>query len=226
MDLGQILLGGLLTAAGGGAVQLWVVPRAQAMTRGRDRWEKNMEELDALLEEELPRALAGLQNAGFMVRVVRQIPRLDPVFVTDPQTAAATLERKAAERRAANEAVGGQMARLRRLIARARRVNRDAPYWEDLDGYRTRLSLALFAFDHGSSEDMDQMSEDEWQKAWATVGTARERPVTKVEEVTGVHPMAPPPRPGTTVSRVWGRRPTWLGRRAQASAGGTSARPR
>ena len=48
-----------MTLAGTVLVQLVVVPVVQARTRGRERWEKDVLSLAALLEEELPRALSG-----------------------------------------------------------------------------------------------------------------------------------------------------------------------
>src|SRR3989442_408187 len=71
-DPASVLLGGAVTLAVTSAVQILVVPRVQARTRRRERWEKNVIELVGMLEEELPRTLQNVWLAGHSLRLVKE----------------------------------------------------------------------------------------------------------------------------------------------------------
>jgi hypothetical protein len=203
VDIGGIVLTAAGTLATSALVQVFVVPRAQAWTRGRERWERDMEDLAALLEEQLPRALDGYQSAGSLVRLVRGMERADALRYSgyNPDTAREIVERLSNDRREANAAVGREMGDLKKLIGRARRLNRDAQYWRDLENGRTTLRVALLMVNHDGSEDPNQVSDGEWDRAWDAVTRACESLLAMVNEVTGTHPMKPPARPGGLLQR-------------------------
>ncbi|WP_406036620.1 hypothetical protein OG799_19410 [Micromonospora sp. NBC_00898] len=57
MNIGEVVFGGAVTLAGTLVVQLFVIPAVQARTRGQERWERDILELAAVIEEEFPRSL-------------------------------------------------------------------------------------------------------------------------------------------------------------------------
>ena len=60
----SVLLGGLITLAVTALVQIVIIPWVQVRTRRRDRWEKDVIELDVLIRWELPSLLSRQRDAA------------------------------------------------------------------------------------------------------------------------------------------------------------------
>ena len=62
--VGQLLLGGLITLAGTAIVQIFIIPWVQTRNRRRERWEGDVIELETLLHDELPDAIAAARTSA------------------------------------------------------------------------------------------------------------------------------------------------------------------
>jgi hypothetical protein len=60
----QVLLGGLITLAITAVVQIVIIPWVQRRSRARERWEKDVLEMESLLQDELPSVLRAMGEAG------------------------------------------------------------------------------------------------------------------------------------------------------------------
>lgn len=181
-DLAPVLIGGGITLLGTFLVQVFVIPRVQAGTRRIERWEKDVVQLMAILDEELPRVLKGYKFAGSLplfMEGFRQNPHFDQDKLTEGMQKA---KREAQE---ANQAVGEQMSRLASLVGRIKLLRRDAPYWRRLDMRWTLLHMNLIIV---------QGAEDEaaWDREWERIDKARKGLVDLLHEVA--IPMKPPSR--------------------------------
>lgn len=188
VEVGQILFGGGVTLAGTIAVQLFVIPHVQARTRGRERWEKDMRDLAALVEEELPRAIHGYRWAGYGVRVYRMVqgdPKYDPVKVETG------LAEAVGETREANAALGEKMARLKILIGRVKRLNPDAWYWRQLQLLHMNLQASMWSVP-GHEPGAPDLDDDQWEKVWKDAEAARTQLLSKVNGIADRIPMKPP----------------------------------
>jgi hypothetical protein len=199
VDVGAILLGSGLTLAATTVAQLYVIPRYLARTRGRERWEQQVVDLAALLEEQLPRAIDRYRAAASDVRMVGEL-RGDDDY--DQAKVEAALADAGTEARLANGALGEQMARLQSLTTHARQVNPDAAYWDELALRHHELRASLSDFD-GHQPGRPDLDHEQWAKAWDTVDQARRQMLETVNQIAARVPMKPPPhRPSPVLDRV------------------------
>lgn len=235
-----MVFGGFITLAGTAVVQVIVIPQVQARTRRRERWENDVMELAALVDEELPPAIRGYHSADVVARVFRRLYRPDrreEDLVEAPlahqpgrETVAGGGDDGLAERveeqlrdaeselREADQALGHQMARLQIRIARVERINRN---WRPLSASYGKLRISLWKV-----EDWEHMkhvlSDDEWGQAWGTPlsndeweqawNHVRDAHKKLSERVDEFADTLKPPR----LPRMWRLR-QWAGRRIRAA---------
>jgi len=120
VDVGQILLGGGITLAGTVLVQVYVIPHVQARTRGRERWEEDVDELVSSLDDKLPRTLDTYKWATYKLDQARSFLADDERFATYRRSAEADSHQ-------ADEAVGERMAELHASIRRISRFKSRRP---------------------------------------------------------------------------------------------------
>ena len=199
MDVGAILLGGGVTLAATTVVQLYAIPHFLARTRGRERWEQQVLDLAALLEEQLPRAIDRYRSAGSDVRLVGEL-RGDDDY--DQAKVEAALTEAITEARHADSALGELMARLQTLTTHAKQINPDASYWDELALRRHELQSSLFDLD-GRQPGRPDLDDEQWGKAYDAVDQARQQMLETVNQIAARVPLKPPPhRPSLARERV------------------------
>jgi hypothetical protein len=189
VDVGAILLGGVVTLAATTILQLYMVPRVIARIRGRERWEQRVLELATLLEEELPRAIDHCRRAS---SDLRQFKRLLGDETYDQAKVHAAVSEARTDFEEANRALGEQMARLQKLTVHAEQMNSDATYWTELTRSRSHLQAAVFAVGD-NRPDAAEVDDEQLEKAWDGVDQARAQMLDKVNEIALPVPMKPPP---------------------------------
>ncbi|GAA2611415.1 hypothetical protein GCM10010399_47830 [Dactylosporangium fulvum] len=195
-----VLLGGLITLVGTFLVQLYVVPRVQARTRRLERWEKDVIELVALIEEQLPLAVEAYHMASLGPRIARQ-RRNDPE--ADHDRLEMLLAEWTGEQREAREALGEKMSRLDVLHRRVRRENADAPYWTLLADQRRHFRIPIMQVDIWRIDEDANPEDEEWETAWKRIDEEREKLLNVVLQIA--EPPKPPRRPRLrTATRVRG----------------------
>jgi hypothetical protein len=199
VDVGAILLGGGVTLAATTVAQLYVIPHVLARTRGRERWEQQVLDLAALLEEQLPRAIDRYRSAGSDVRLVGELRGQDEY---DQAKVEAALTEAITEARQANTALGEQMARLQSLTTHVKQINPDATYWDELALRHHELQSSLFDLD-GHQPGRPDLDDGQWEKAWDAVDQARQQMLETVNQLAARVPLKPPPhRPSPARERV------------------------
>jgi hypothetical protein len=176
-------------------VQIFVVPRIQVNTRWRDRWEQDVIELTALIEEELPRVLNGYRSASIG-------PRIAVGWLEDPkvdrQKAEELLSDFRSEQRKAEQVVGEKMARLGVLERRIRRMHPYAAYWQLLARQRLTLKLALWDVEPWRIEASPPPDDETWDASWAKIADKRKALFELVLQIAD--PLKPPP--ARSISRL------------------------
>lgn len=189
MTLAQIVpvvIGGLVTLSTTFVVQVFVIPWVQGRTRRRERWENDVLELSALLEEELPRALNGYKVTSYPIYGMKQWLGNEQYNQEKVQE---LWQSSTTELREAGKAVGERMARLKILDSRIRRLRPRAPYWGRLSLRRTQLQLAVC-----NVEDvvLPENPEAHWDEEWKSLQTALKELCVTLDEIA--NPTKPPPR--------------------------------
>lgn len=216
MDVSQILFGGAVTLAGTVIVQLVVIPRVQARTRALERWENDVIALAALLDEEMPRALNGVESADFSRRHLMTL-KGDPKYIQEKVTA--HLQTAETELREANQVLGEQMARVAKLTAHVRRINPDAQPWMAIRLEQLRFHVSTFKIDDAhTGEEPLKLDDGTWHAAWTEIMQARQRLLDKVNAIADAVPMMPPPsrrqqrRARAWTVKAWARVKGWVRR--------------
>jgi predicted transcriptional regulator len=189
-QIAPVVIGGLVTLSVTFVVQVFVIPRVQTGTRRRERWEKNVLELSALLEEEMPRAISGYKSAAYQVRYTKAWLG-DDAYNQD--RVRELWQTSKTELREADRVVGELMARLKVLDSRIRRVRPKAPYWGRLFMRRVKFQLAVWKIDIQPTEEPDPLDDDErWEEAWKSLQAAQDELIKTLDEIAD--PMKAPPR--------------------------------
>lgn len=184
----EVILGGVVTLAATFLIQVFVIPQVQARIRNRERWETDIIELLALVEEEIPRAHSLMRSGGYALRYMSEWTRRDDV---DRERLEEMIASTTSEFRRARELGDELIARLSRLERRIRRINSDAPHWRRLALARMSLTIALFDVERDALPGEKLLEDQEWESAWRKVRDAREELTKSVRTVAD--PMKPPP---------------------------------
>jgi hypothetical protein len=187
-QIALLLVGASATLVVTCLVQIFVVPRVQAHTRRRERWERSVDELVTVLDEELPRALNGYRSASVGIRIAPRWWRDDAE--TDQQKREALLAEWSREHREADRVVGENMARLGFLVRRISRLRPSAPYWGRLQARMLSLRVALWEVEPWG--DATTPDDDTWEAAWEKITAQREKLFEVVKQIAD--PPKPPPR--------------------------------
>jgi hypothetical protein len=183
----NLVLGGLITLVVTTIVQLFVIPRVQRGTRGLERWEGQVIDLRAVLEEEMPRTLNNLRSARYTTSLLASLkdsPNLDQARLAE------VTERESTKYTEANEALGELLSRASRLEGRISLVNRTAPFWVQLEVNIAELRIALFKTESWW-DGADTRTDDEWKAVWSAVNDAHEVLLNQVKTLAAT--MDPPP---------------------------------
>lgn len=148
-----------------------------------------MAELEALVEEKLPRAISGLKRESMVLRLLL-LEGPNPRDPTIEGLRSATVSRQ----RKADKAVGKQMARLLVLESRVKRIHKHSPYWGRLFMSYVRLRLEQHAVDLVTMDlvDLTRISDEDWADRWQKIEQRRADLAKIIRSVTET--MKPPPR--------------------------------
>jgi len=125
----SVLIGGLITLVVTLLVQILVVPCVQRRTRKRERWERDITELQTLLEVEFPRNVRALRRAVVSYFAFHELPAATLAdAVTRPVYAAAEADAVAAHDSLSDSAMRALWLGRRAAIYKP---GRD-PYWSRL----------------------------------------------------------------------------------------------
>jgi hypothetical protein len=116
-------------------VQAVVVPRVQARTRRRERWEADLNELDTLVTEQIGRAADRLRQAAASERHLQELLDAEDLkdLAPEQRDRIGQMQQQAGdERNTAREAVREHMERLTLLMGRIRRIQPRANHWRRL----------------------------------------------------------------------------------------------
>jgi hypothetical protein len=179
-------------------VQVFIVPRVQASIRRHDRWEKNLIELVALVEDELPRAEKGFRWPTFEVRHATTIEG-DERY--DQQKLKAWRSEATRKQQEADKALGEVLARANRLVRYLALVQPKASYWRQLSRDLQWYRILLMRVDRHMHERLD---DDAFEAGWDEVASGRGNLLKRIEEITAA--MKPPPRRVVSQAHNWARR--------------------
>ena len=183
----DVLAGGLVTLVVTFLVQVFVIPRVQASTRNRERWENDVVELRTLVSEEIPQAegelLSGAEEIIFLEAQVG-------VDGFDQRKLEALIHEDRDRLEAARERCFDLVHRLSRVEGRVSLVNRRDVYWR-------RLTLARIRYHHAFLDTVTNTTkkpivEDELRECNSKLQTARSALAEISKKIT--EPMKPPPR--------------------------------
>jgi hypothetical protein len=163
-----VLLGGLITLAVTAFVQIAIIPWVQTRTRRRERWEKHVVELDALLRWELPEALSDAKTQGEQMRW-----------------------RSASHEYAAAEQLPVLARRLRSLVNVVRLERRQSIYWYAFASRAAGAAEAVTEAAGTCSRSAGELNENEWETAWNTADYKVDYAAVTFALVSS--PMTPPP---------------------------------
>jgi hypothetical protein len=209
LDAVSLLVGGGVTLLVTSTVQIYVVPLAQVKTRRRDRWEKDLLAAIALLEEEIPRALTGLQSAGHGLRYAKLLER-------EPNGNLARLRNYQLEarkqKRDASTAVGELMSRLSILEGRIQSISPDAPEWRRVE--RAWFRLAVWSTEEDKTDDPHQVDDETFDRLFSAASDRRSELLKVFKDMAAT--MKPPPN--RTIRRMWSKRTAALRQRRRKSS--------
>ena len=183
-----VVVGGVVTLAGGVVLQVVIVPEVQARSRRRERWEDDLAELWSLLDEQVPRAVRRYRTTANVVRLMENIrdePDINRRLYEEQQ------ERLVAERAQARSTVEEHLDRLSVVEARVRRINSDEPLWQQLQ-LRLRLYqvfLPSFLWT-AAGETVNAPTDEQIDSAWEVQEGHRTTVIRLLEPV--VTSMRPP----------------------------------
>jgi hypothetical protein len=183
-QVGQLLLGGLITLAATAVVQIFLTPWAQSRDRRRERWERDVIELETLLQDELPNLIVATRTSAERYRRAIQLPATAPAAAF-----AATVDQMRTEASEdARDMV--EMARTLNLLEkRVRLVHRRAPLWADLhDAIRAltdQLAKGSTAYTLRGADD------SALAQRWKSLEDSLQEAAQTLELVAS--PMKPPP---------------------------------
>ncbi|GIF66736.1 hypothetical protein Ais01nite_47710 [Asanoa ishikariensis] len=184
MNVWAVLLGGGVTLAGTFAIQLLIVPWVQRRTRGRERWENDVDAIYSAVAEKVSLAVATADRSGhnaLMARSFLQTAEHDETLNREFLTA--TIEGA----RTADEALAERMAEVRILLRRISRVNPDSPYWD-------QLALQFLKL-HNSIRRAQEGEPGKWFDEWQHVYKALNGLHRKIDDLADRVPLRPPARP-------------------------------
>jgi len=190
-NLLPVILGAILTLAGTLIVQILAVPPIQARTRQRERWEDDVIELRAILEESLPNAIERFRHNLYVELNSKALLDIDNLNSQQLQLARQMQDK---DREAAREAE----ETLRQLITRVElRLNRidhhrpTAPYWNPLRSLERRLRLNYFdvtALRYEAALDISNY--DDWSARWKPLNDTGQQLHREIEKLS--RSMKPP----------------------------------
>lgn len=166
----EVLLGGIVTLVVTFVVQVVVVPRVQAHTRFRQRWEDDVVELRTLVEDELPEALKELRAVGRVMYKMFELLTEDPTPDQREQLQRAC-EASREQYHHGYQKCNNALTRLSRLEGRLSLVHRRAELWRRLRMHRMKLQLAVYGGNLFMPPDSTSMR-DGWDKAWSRIDKA------------------------------------------------------
>lgn len=179
-----MLLGGLITLAVTALVQIVIIPWVQVHTRRRERWEKDVIELDTLLRWEFPRLLADAKWRG---QEVRSLGKYDE---------ASSPEFEAAEKAA--DKLFDQARRVRVLENRVRLERRKSGFWLRMGQLVGDAAASVIEAGACFTLEVSRLPAERWQDVWLE---AEERLRLATELLSQIAiPMVPPP---TNVIQRW-----------------------
>lgn len=183
----EVFVGGMITLVVALLVQVVVIPRVQARTRNRERWENDVIELRTLINDELPEATQELEFAADAVGLY-EASRGSSKY--DEQRLKALIDEERVRLDAARKRCFGLAYRLARVEGRVSLVNRRDTYWARLTLARTDFYTELM--DTRLDPENEQKTEDELNERKARL----EAGLSRLAEVGGVitDSVAPPPR--------------------------------
>lgn len=201
----NLVLGGFLTLVATLIVQIVVIPRVQARTRRRERWEADAIELFDLIELQMPLSLRLFQNALFKNLRHEHFYDLTQQSVFETQQEIDALVREATNAMAHDVS---QAATLSQRVAAARPKNSLSPaeLGQALDQFREAIILVL--------RSKDPLN-DEWDQTWQQIEGAR----SNLRKKVGHYYMLTLRSPRRTGVRHW-----WLVKRLTPSPGSRIAR--
>jgi hypothetical protein len=168
----ELIAGGVITLIVTSLVQVFVIPNMQAKNRRIERWENDVGELRALLEEQLPRAHDTLHSTGVQMRFLTAWKgTVDANEAGEARMAyiEETLRSATAAFRDASESVGELMARMQRIEGRIKMRNREAAYLARLASKRITLRVAMFDVERDPSWGGKQLDDAAYDAAWDKV---------------------------------------------------------
>jgi hypothetical protein len=168
------------------AVSVWIVPAVQSRIRRHDQWQKDVIDLVALLEDELPRAHDSCYWTSYEVRLLAGLEG-DAAYDQDKVRAEKAL---AIDKQAdAYQVLGELVARANRLEQRLRLVHPDAPYWNELSRTIRLQRISENRVDQWRQERLDN---EEFEVAWKEVRDRTQDLLTSIQEISQT--LKPPPR--------------------------------
>ena len=171
-----VLLGGLITLAVTALVQIVIIPWVQARTRRRERWEKDVIELQTQLSFDLPGALGEAKIRGDRVRSLGMPDETSPDF-------------EAAEK--CTDDLLAQVHRLRILENRVRLERRQAIFWLRFGSRVGDVGMAVIEASVLFAQPDSLLADEPWQAAWTEAGDHLDRAADWLSLVSV--PMVPPP---------------------------------
>jgi hypothetical protein len=199
---------GIVTLIVLSVVQVFVIPQVQIRGRRRERWENDVGELRALLEEKLERAHDSLRSAGYQIRYLGDWKENLETNEGGKAYIDEALQAATATFHDARKSIGELMAQMSRIEDRIKLLNPKAAYWGRLNVGWMGLRVAMFAVEHDPSWGGERLDDEAWDAAWDKVRDRREVLLKIVKEVADE--MKPPPahrvRRARQLLARWGQR--------------------
>ena len=230
-------------------IQARVVPKAQAKTRRLERWEDDLNQLDSLLADQLPRALNRFRIAASKERGIREQvewvqrrpldgsdaeQRLDPAPGDDAERRAEAehyaqfIDALRDERFTEYYGVDEQLDRLSILVGRVRRIQPEGAFWGSLEVLARSLQRKASDYLWQAPGEIAPWGEKPFNDdhAWTELLENRERVVRHLEDVVRrMRPPSPWPERREGWNRVVRRAGSALTRRASRPPGSGEAGP-
>jgi hypothetical protein len=179
-DLTTTLVGALSGLATAVVVQLLLVPWRDARTRKKERWETAVLELQSLVEEQLPRAVAEFRSAADLERYIRARAG-DPTVNPDRYDEAKhSVE---SDRRAASEVIGNHLQRMTLLTRSIMRVRPRATVFVGL--WVSHATLEICAKDLTYSMILQDawLRDDRWEAVWEEQAAAQRDMASRIDQI-------------------------------------------
>ena len=178
----QLLLGGLITLAGTALVQIFIIPWVQTRNRRRERWERDVIDLETLLHDELPQVIAAAQASA--QRYLREFRNAQPA----QRISGAMAQLQAAAMEDARDLLD-LVRSVKSLEKRLRLLNRRARFWATLQRnllvLTDQMANAAHAYERTGQDD--ETDRQVWRELRKSLDNA-----TQTLELVSI-PMKPPP---------------------------------